>query len=261
MLGLAHDHVIEHFRHPAILALFERTLCLLHDGIGASHEFHVLRTPIRRWQSVDIGGIAVEEAQVLHIDRTGIVMDRPVIAAIGEIPIEARGKLHLLCDLLGGEAMIGEAQSLIVNVLVEVPLRLEIGDRLIPAPDGPVVGSEVNLESVAVAIDRFLDWALQASASRTWAPRSVYTLCRWWEVISDMHRALKAGRKNTNSAGASVPGVIWNSKSTPSIVRASPVSRIESLGTTNPVVPRESAAPRPVVTNPVGEGSSRFPYI
>ena len=43
--------------------------------------------------------------------------------------------------------------------------------------------------------------------------------------------------------------------------RNSPVSRTMSFGTTKPVVPIESAAPRPVETNPVGEGSSRLPYM
>ena len=44
-------------------------------------------------------------------------------------------------------------------------------------------------------------------------------------------------------------------------VRVSPVSRMVSDGTINPVVPSDSDAPRPVVTKPVGEGFSKLPYI
>ena len=66
--------------------------------------------------------------------------------------------------------------------------------------------------------------------SRTSAPRSVYRLCSVAVQFSATHRALNWGNHVFISAGASVPGVIWNSMSTPYTSRVSPVAVIRSFG-------------------------------
>jgi hypothetical protein len=66
-------------------------------------------------------------------------------------------------------------------------------------------------------------YLLQSSASRTCAPRSVYTLCCVAVQFSAMHSARRSGRKMFISAGASAPGVNWKTIRTPSITICSPV--------------------------------------
>ena len=48
---------------------------------------------------------------------------------------------------------------------------------------------------------------------------------------------LKSGSQTFISAGASVPGVIWNSRVTPSTVKVWPVWSMETLGGTRVWVP------------------------
>ena len=53
----------------------------------------------------------------------------------------------------------------------------------------------------------------------------------------------------------------WNSISTPSSTRVSPVFPMMSFGTTKPTLPIEVFTPRPLVMKPVGEGGSVTPYM
>ena len=100
----------------------------------------------------------------------------------------------------------------------------------------------------------------QAAPSRTSAPRSVYRL---WSVavqFSATHRALYFGIQVFISAGASVPGVSWNSSSTPSMVIFSPVFVISKVGAMKDTVPVDWPMPMPWASLPSGPGVRRTPY-
>ena len=62
-------------------------------------------------------------------------------------------------------------------------------------------------------------------------------------VFSAIHMALNCGKKVFISVGASVPGVIWNSMSTPSTVILVPVLLMMSVGMINVGRPLRSSAP------------------
>ena len=76
-----------------------------------------------------------------------------------------------------------------------------------------------------------------------------------------MHNARNCGNQKFISAGASVPGVSWNSISTPSTVSVWPVSVIVSVGWMSEIVPSEFVFPSPASTWPRGPRSRVAPYM
>ncbi|MCY1351465.1 hypothetical protein D9M69_377300 [compost metagenome] len=100
----------------------------------------------------------------------------------------------------------------------------------------------------------------QALASRTRAPRGVSTLCSICVVFSDMHSARSPGKKKFISAGASVPGVSWNSTSTPATWWVSYSCLISSVGSISVrVPPTGTLLPMPASTWPFSPRGSSEP--
>ena len=89
----------------------------------------------------------------------------------------------------------------------------------------------------------------------------VRMLCSVCVVFSAMHSAAWSGNRMFISAGASVPGVSWNSIRMPSTTRSSPVAMIVSVGAMRVTVPVEVVWPRPAPTWPSGPRSSAAPYM
>ncbi len=75
--------------------------------------------------------------------------------------------------------------------------------------------------------------------------------------FSAMHSSLKSGKWKFISAGASVPGVIWNTILTPSTTSSVPVSQISSVGGMSPTVPTAVVLPSPASTWPLSPVASR----
>ena len=75
-------------------------------------------------------------------------------------------------------------------------------------------------------------YLLQLSVSRACAPRNGSVLCIVWVQFSAMQSAPRSGNMKFISAGASVPGVFWNTTRTPSSTSSVPVSAISSVGAT-----------------------------
>ena len=86
-------------------------------------------------------------------------------------------------------------------------------------------------------------------------------LCKAPLAFSAMHSARRSGKYRFISAGASVPGVNWNSIRTPSMVRISPVAVMLSLGGTSVTVPRARVGPSPDETWPVGDRGNSQPNM
>ena len=80
-------------------------------------------------------------------------------------------------------------------------------------------------------------------------------------VFSAMQRAWWSGKRTFISAGASVPGVSWNSMRMPSTVRCSPVAVMLSVGAMSEGMPIEVVWPRPAPTWPKGPRASAAPYM
>jgi len=76
-----------------------------------------------------------------------------------------------------------------------------------------------------------------------------------------MHSARRSGNKKFISAGASVPGVSWNSISTPSTVSCWPVCVISAVGGISDTVPVEVVMPSPAPIWPSGDLASSAPYM
>ncbi|MOA00492.1 hypothetical protein D3C78_1198580 [compost metagenome] len=80
-------------------------------------------------------------------------------------------------------------------------------------------------------------------------------------VFSAIHMALNCGNQVFISAGASVPGVIWNTIFTPSMVSSSPVLWTNSVGSISVAVPVETVWPRPALTPPCALRGSSAPNM
>lgn len=63
------------------------------------------------------------------------------------------------------------------------------------------------------------------------------------------------------SAGASVPGAIWNTILTPSTTSSCPVVEIETVGALSATSPVDVVWPRPAPTTPCGPRASAAPYM
>jgi hypothetical protein len=80
-------------------------------------------------------------------------------------------------------------------------------------------------------------------------------------AFSAMHRARRSGKWKFISAGASVPGVSWNTMRTPSSVSSCPVRVMSTVGGISETVPVDVVVPRPAPTCPVGPLGSSAPYM
>ncbi len=78
---------------------------------------------------------------------------------------------------------------------------------------------------------------LQASASRVLAPRIGHRLCISWQAFSARFSARRPGKNRCISAGASEPGVSWNTISTPSITWRSRRCAIDTVGAISAIRP------------------------
>ena len=83
-------------------------------------ELHIAASDLLRRQGVQVGWVAVEEAQVALIDRSHVVAHGPVVTATRPCPGEARRQSHLSGDLGRRVAAVGQAQRLVVQVAIEV---------------------------------------------------------------------------------------------------------------------------------------------
>ena len=101
--------------------------------------------------------IAVEVAEVFHVHGTCVVMHRAVVVSIGELQAQTVRQPQLLGNLFGRVSVIRQAEGLIVNVFVHIPLFFEKFDRRLAAPDGPVVAGELYVQPVSEKIDRLVD--------------------------------------------------------------------------------------------------------
>ena len=81
--------------------------------------------------------------------------------------------------------------------------------------------------------------------SRTRAPLGVSTLCIDTLAFSARSSTWKSGSQTFISAGASVPGVIWNSILTPSTSTVWPVWSMVTLGGASVCVPSATDWPMP----------------
>ena len=89
----------------------------------------------------------------------------------------------------------------------------------------------------------------------------MYTLWNVAVQFSAMHSARWSGNRKFISAGASVPGVIWNSIRTPSTTSSEPVAPTSSVGAIRPKVPSGVVWPSPLPTSPCGPLGRRAPYM
>ena len=157
ILRVGKDHVVHDLGHPAILALIVIFAGLGDDRGGAAHELHVTLAGLHRRQGVEVGGVAVEPAQVLDVHRLDVMVHRAVIAPAVPLLGQALGQLDHLGDLHHGVALVGQPQGLIVEVAVHVPLLLETVDDALPARNRPVMDVQHHLGLVPPALQGLVE--------------------------------------------------------------------------------------------------------
>ena len=110
----------------------ERGAGLVHHRVGATYESHVPLGLFRRRLLPQVGRVAVEPAQVALVDGLDVVADRTVVAARVPGVCQCRRQFQLLGDLRAGESLVEQAEGLVVQVGIQVPL---LGQE----PDDPLV--------------------------------------------------------------------------------------------------------------------------
>ena len=100
--------------------------------------------------------VAVPHAEFLGVDGADVVVQRAVVAAVEPLAAQLLGQLDHLGCLERGVALVGQAQRLVVDVLVGVALRLEERHDLRVAPDRPGVRAVVHLGLVAPPLERLV---------------------------------------------------------------------------------------------------------
>ena len=89
--GVQHNDMVQYLRHPAVVAFFEALLRFFDDGVLTTHECHIAFRNCCRGQGVEGCRVSIEVAEILHVNRTRIVMNRAVITAQREVFVEAFG--------------------------------------------------------------------------------------------------------------------------------------------------------------------------
>ena len=106
---------------------------------------------------VEVRGNAVPPAEVILVDRLGIVVQGPVVIANTEFFAGERRCADLFGDFHDGGAGIGPAQGLVVNIAVDVPLRGRKTPHLVPSPGGPVVRGEDHVRAARIGYQQVVD--------------------------------------------------------------------------------------------------------
>ena len=158
VVGLGEHEVVEQARRPAVIARRDGGLCFCLQRCCATHGLDIAFSEFLGWQRVEVGGIRVVPAEVELVHGFGVVAQRAVVTAVGELRGELRRELELLRDLARRCALVGEAQCLVVRVAIGVALALEETDGAFVAEDRPVVAGEDDFH-VAETADGFIDVA------------------------------------------------------------------------------------------------------
>src|SRR5690606_11249811 len=123
-------------------------------GGGAAETLDVAAGQLDRRVLPQVGGVAVEPAEVALVDRLDVVADRAVVAVGVPGPLQGGRQLHGLGDLGAGHAAVQHAQGLVVQIGVQVALLRQEGDDALAAPGRPVVGGEGHVGAVGEQGDR-----------------------------------------------------------------------------------------------------------
>ena len=129
----------ERLRDKAKLALGEIRPCARQDRLRAAHILDIFLAGLDRRQRIEIDGIGVVPAEIFLVDRLHIVADVAVIAARMPGAVEARRQSDGLGDLGRGQAVVHQADGLVVRELVEIALLADHGVDALPAPHRPVM--------------------------------------------------------------------------------------------------------------------------
>src|SRR3546814_5836450 len=98
--------------------------------------------------------IAVEPAEVKHIGGGDVVVERPVVSAVGPKGREALGQLDLLGALAHRVALVRQPESLVVDEAIEIALLLQPLHDLGVTPGRPVALGEDHLSLAALTGQR-----------------------------------------------------------------------------------------------------------
>ncbi|MNZ57850.1 hypothetical protein D3C78_758400 [compost metagenome] len=79
------DQVVAQLHGPAVVALVDGGAHLLEHRVGAAHGLDVALAGLHRRERVEVGRIAVVEAQVALVDRAQVGRQRAVVAA--QVPL------------------------------------------------------------------------------------------------------------------------------------------------------------------------------
>src|ERR1700730_3107660 len=105
----------------------------------AAHILVVLFAGPDRRQRIEMDGFGVVPAEIFLVDRFDVMPDVAVIAARMPRTVEARRQFYRFRDFGGREAMVHQADGLVMGEFVEITLLPDHGVDALATPDRPVV--------------------------------------------------------------------------------------------------------------------------
>ena len=174
------NQMAEHLGRPLQIIRFRRLFGDLHRRVRATHGFHKPAPFLGRRHRVKVHRIAVKESVIKLIHCAGIEFQRPVIPACVELLGQPIRLFHLRRDFIWRMAQIGQPQSLVMGVFVDVALLFQIGAQVFAPPDRPVVAVDQHVGPIRKKRDRLVNGARPqkriAHLRTTWGQHIVHRL-------------------------------------------------------------------------------------
>src|SRR5699024_1949750 len=100
------DDVADDLGDPAVVTFLEARPGFGEYGVGTAHVVDVAAGGLGGRMGVEVGGVAVEPAEVALVDGLGVVADGSVELPEAGFGLQGVGQVQVFGDLAGGEAVV-----------------------------------------------------------------------------------------------------------------------------------------------------------
>ena len=147
----------ERLRHEAEFTLVKIRARPSEDGVGTAHVLDILFPGLDRRQRIEIDRVGVVPAEIFLVDRLHVMADMAVVTAAVPGALQALRQLDRLGDLGGVQAVVHQADGLVMREFVEVALLADHGVDALAAPHRPVMLAAHRLGLAAPQMQRLVE--------------------------------------------------------------------------------------------------------
>ena len=143
---IGEHQMVHQLRCPAVVAVVERLLTLGQKRVRPADGFDVAFAVLHRRMRIQVSGNAVEPTEIEGVDRFDVVAERAVVPAVVPLLSDGVGNLDLVGNLYRCQPLVGKAQRLVVEILVQVCLIRHELQYLVVAPRRPMMLRENDFD-------------------------------------------------------------------------------------------------------------------